>query len=114
MLGWNNLLPIGQSMLSLSQEWWEEISPGGSSGKRLAWSTRPFCVPGAIAPAHIEPPHSRELETSKLATTRILVSKLATARVLCFLSQPYRDPLPHCVPYFLFFIFIYLSFILNC
>ena len=40
--------------------------------------------PGATPGVHIEPLTPQGLETSKLTTTRILISRLATARVLGF------------------------------
>ena len=49
------------------------------------------------------------METSKLATTRILVSKLATARVLCF---PRSLFLKNIIYYFIF-IFIHICFYLS-
>src|SRR5207253_551281 len=74
----------------------------GGGGKKVSQS-RPF--PGAIArdPWAREPPAYRNIgasnpwKTSKLTTTRFLISKLATARVLCFPAhQPTLTMCPHC------------------
>jgi len=65
----------------------------GGGGKRYSQSR---LHPGAIAryprarepPAYIEAWFSQEWETSKLATTRLLIFQLATPLVLCFFVFP--------------------------
>ena len=86
MLGWNNPLPIGQSVV---------VSLGG--GRKRYSQSRPH--PEVIAPyPWARDPRPREWETSRLATTRLLISKLATARGLCFFppTTPAFHLRPHC------------------
>ena len=87
MSGWNNPLPIGQSNGELYGGPWRKFSPGCSE------------VIAHDARTGEQPPHrtnSRGWKTSLLATTRILVSKLATARVFRFpmANQHVFFPLP--------------------
>jgi len=66
------------------------------------WFSLLLCCPGGHSslpgarelPAYIGASRPRELETSKLATTRVLVTKLATARVPCF--PTHHPQLSHC------------------
>ena len=76
MWGWNNPLLIGQSVWSIAR---------GREEKGLAscvHSLRPELTltmgPGANSTYALASTKSRELETSKLATTRILISRLAS------------------------------------
>ena len=91
MPGWNNPLPIGQSARSIARGWWKKSFsrslPCPEAIARYPWARE--------RSAHIGPSNSRELETSKLATTRVLISKLATARVLCVPTyHPNADSAP--------------------
>ena len=80
MLGWNNPLPIG----------WSGGSLGGGIKKGLAsrFHSRGPELPihGPGSDQHIVSMNSRELETSKLATTRILISRLASF-IFCHLPS---------------------------
>ena len=75
MSGWNNPLPIGQSSGALC----------GGPGEKCAWllgGHSSLCT-DRRATCTYRTTSSQELRTSMLATTRILVCKLATARVFC-------------------------------
>jgi len=85
MLGWNNPLPIGQSSAALC----------GALGGTSAWLRRGHSSlrTDGRATSIYRTTVSPELRTSMLATTRILVSKLATARVFC--SLPHKLFVPY-------------------
>ena len=79
MLGWNNPLPIGQSVPRP-----RALTPGCS---------------GVLEPAsYMGLSRARELNSSTLATTRVFASRLATARILCFTQPPTPVSIqrPHC------------------
>jgi len=84
MLGWNNPLPIGQS----------SAAPCGGLGGTYAWLRRGHSSlrTDGRATSIYRTTISPELRTSMLATTRILVSKLATARVFCSLPHKFFVP----------------------
>ena len=89
MWGWNNLLPIGQNAQSIA---------GEVVVANRASRSRP-CLEARQRSAHIGPPTPQELETSKLTTSPILISKLATARLLCFPTPSLvSTQRPHCHP----------------
>jgi len=82
---------------------------GGLEQPIANWAKRVMLLPGVVGKwfsrllhsqgpeshlPYIGEPYPQDLGTSKLATTRILVSKLATARVLCF--PTHHPQVTHC------------------
>ena len=88
MLGWNNLLPIGQSLGEKFVEVFGGMFARSLRGhSSLRTDQRATSIYRTIDP--------QGFRTSMLATTRILVSRLATARVFCFPpATPHSSPAP--------------------